>query len=159
MEVSDNPIRAVDLGKLPAGEYEIRNFKDLKQKYGDLRVRKAGTARIDESVYAPVDSLILSRDPNGLRRYITLAGMFSNDCMAFVQDQVRIARTASNLIEVLPVVAKINRDDCQERDTPFLETYALPEPDGERGIKPGRYLFHVRIMDRRKSFNKIDVVE
>ena len=154
---TNNPIVAVDIGVLQQGIYEIRDFKNLEKIYGHLNVRKAMTAKIDNNNYAPVDSFIVHADEAGFRRLITLAGTFSNTCLHFVRDQVRIVKTGEKLIEILPVIDKAENENCKEQDVPFLETFKIPEREDALAIRTGRYIFHVRTMNIH-SFNKADRV-
>jgi len=154
---SNHLVRAVDVGVLSEGVYEIRDFKNLEKIYGLLNVRKALTAKIDSNNYAPVDSLVVHADEAGFRRLITLVGTFSNTCLHFVRDQVRIVKTADKLVEILPVIDKAENANCKEQDVPFIETFKIPEREDELAIRTGRYLFHVRTMNGR-SFNKADRV-
>lgn len=155
LQTTSHRIRPVDLGVLSEGVYEIRDYRNLEKMYGQLSIRKAGTAKIDSRNYAPVDSLIVHADEAGFRRLITLAGTFSNTCLEFVPEQMRIVKTGEKLIEVLPVIDKANRADCMEQETPFLETFKIPDRDDALAIRTGRYLIHVRTLNGQ-SFNKID---
>jgi len=155
LQVVNRKIKVVDIGVLPEGHYEIRDYKNLSKKYSELHVRKAKTATIDDSTYAPIDSLIMQKDNEGVRRILTLAGTFSNTCLAF--DKIIVAKTHLHLIEVLPIVKMEDREDCLNKDVPFMIHKALPEFKGKQKITSGRYLFHVRTMGGG-SFNKIDYV-
>jgi len=155
LQVINRQPKVIDIGVLREGRYEIRSYSNLNRKFSDLNVRRAATSRIDDHNYAPVDSLILSNDANGARRILTLTGRFSNTCLKF--EQILIAKTRSNLIEVLPVIKKEERWDCEDREMPFVAHQPLPEHVGERAITTGRYLFHVRTTNGG-SFNKIDTV-
>jgi len=152
LQILNRQIKVVDVGILPEGNYKIRSYNELSREFSDLRVRRAKSSRIDDSTYAPVDSMIIQNDPLGLRRMITLSGTFTNTCLNF--ESITIAKTRKNLIEVLPVV-RIDEGDCKEKDTPFLVHQAIPDFEGEREIKTGRYLFHIRTMNGG-SFNKAD---
>jgi len=150
-------VRAVDVGVLPEGVYEVRDFKNLEKIYGLLNVRRAFTARIDSNNYAPVDSLVVQADEAGYRRLITLVGTFSNTCLHFVRDQVRIVKTGEKLVEILPVIDKAENANCKEQDVPFIETFKIPDREDALAIRTGRYSFHVRTMNGG-SFNKADRV-
>lgn len=155
-------IKPVDIGKLSPGEYEIKTYDDLDESWGSLKVREPKTSKIDDENYAPVDSIVIHEDSQGIRRLITLVGTFENTCFRMWDDpednRVRIAKTADGLIEVLPVVKVENRFDCEKARVPFYETYVIPERQGRHEIETGRYLFHVRV-DHGQAFNKVDYIE
>lgn len=153
LQVINRQIKVVDVGVLPEGQYEIRSYRKLHRRFSDLRVREAKTAKIDDNVYAPVDSLIIQKDSLGVRRVLTLSGTFTNTCLDV--EKVIVAKTRKNLIEVLPIVSMRNDIPCVSKDVPFLVSQVIPEFEGERRITSGRYLFHVRTMNGG-SFNKTD---
>lgn len=147
----------IDIGVLEPNVYEIRNYKNLDQSFGQLRIRAQKDGRIDDLTFAPVDSLVVHEDSDGHRRLFSLAGKFSNNCTFFDLDRFKIARTAPRMIEVLPAVKTIDGENCLEGNFPFVETFEIPQRDGRHRIGSGPYLFHVRTMNGR-SFSKLDVI-
>lgn len=156
-QVLNRKIKVVDIGVLPAGDYEIRAFNNLDQRLGSLKVHEARSSAIDDAIYAPVDSLFVAKDPLGLRNVLVLSGTFQNNCLEF--DSIKMAKTRENvnMIEVLPTVKMADRTDCKNEERPFLIQQPIPETGAGYPIKNGRYLFHVRTMNGG-SFNKIDRV-
>lgn len=158
-QVKSKKIKAIDIGRLPIGTYHINSYRNLTKTFGDLVVREARTAKIDDGRYAAVDSLMVQEDEVGARRILTLAGTFSNTCLRI--ENIIIAKTRDNLIEVLPFVALDeqgqNGDECKEIDRPFTVHQRIPDETAGSKIETGRYLFHVRTMNGG-SHNKIDYV-
>lgn len=155
-QVKNRDIVSIPVGRKPAGIYEIRSFKDLSRRLGKLSIREAQTSKIDDSLYAPISSVLMTEDPLGIRRILTLTGHFSNTCLKF--EKILIAKTAPSLIEVLPIITMEDRLDCEDREHPFLIQQGLPEHKGDREITAGRYVFHVRKMNGG-AVNKIDYVQ
>lgn len=147
----------IDIGLLDPKHYELRNFKNLDQNLGQLRVRAEKDARIDGLQYAPVDSLVIRPDVRGYRRYFSLAGTFSDNCTTFDMENFRVSRTTNDMIEILPAVKTFQNASCQEGSFPFFETFEIPQRQGRHRIDSGRYLFHVRVANGM-SFNKIDTL-
>lgn len=148
--------KVIDVGILPVspeGGYRIVDFKSLDTHYGNLRVREAKSSKIDDNNYAPIDSLFVREEPNGLRRTVILSGTFSDTCMFF--SRIDIGKTEEALIEILPVVDRVDSPDCERKPVPFLQPVDIPLREGRHRVNSGQYLFYVRTMNGG-SFAKTD---
>lgn len=156
-------VQVVDVGLLPKGQYQIlplskkeeENIGALGSVAGILNVKHTDSPRRDDHIYAAVDSAVLQKNEDGLRRNLVVFGTKNNSCLEFdgkLIDRFGVKKTDSHLIEVLPIMKKEGRD-CISIKEPFEFTFRLPED-----ISSGRYLFHIRTYDGN-SFNKMSKVE
>jgi len=128
----------VQLGALPQGQFDVvTNAGALTEK---LTITEAANAGPDDFLYAPIDSVQVSKRHAGSRANVAiLEGRFTNSCMQF--KEVKIINSGATL-EVLPVIELAERDGCTAMEFPFRKLVDLPE-----GIAPGRHLLHVRSLN------------
>jgi hypothetical protein len=146
----------VDVGILGQGEYEVYNlFKGEGHYQGRLHVSEAATpGKRDEFEYAPVNSIrVMHRRGYENQRAVMLFGNFPNTCLKFIDQKLPMRRTTNNVIEVLPVMKKLQNDSCKQTPVPFAKVVYIPDD-----IPEGKYLFHIRTMDGT-SFNMIDYLK
>jgi len=144
LEVINRQPFIVKIGELDRNEsgYKIVDFKTMNRTYGKLRVRQANSSKIDENNYAPVTSLRAKEELNGLRRNVELAGFFMDTCTFF--KEVHVAKTNGNLIEVLPIIDRVDSPDCEKRPVAFNQVVEIPQRSGQHRVDSGRYIFYVR---------------
>jgi hypothetical protein len=144
LEVINRQPFIVKIGELARHEsgYRVVDFKTMNRDYGKLRIRKANSSKIDENNYAPVTSLRAKEEPNSLRRSIELAGFFMDTCTFF--KEVHVARTGEYLIEVLPIIDRMESPDCEKRPVAFNQIVDIPQRSGQHRVASGRYVFYVR---------------
>jgi hypothetical protein len=150
----------VKLGQLKASE-EGYSIKAGSKKFGSLIIQEArNKSQRDDYLYAPVDSLRIryefDRGTQKLKsRILILQGYFPSACYRFVDQQPipLIRESRPFLIEILPVMEKMNARDCDaEKETEprdFEHEIEIPETVGS-----GRFLVHVRTLNGM-SFNKL----
>jgi hypothetical protein len=141
---------AVDLGPLPAGQYEI-GAQDENGSYirmGTLPISKAAvlnTHSTDERVYAPVTSVSFSMTPAMNEPVITLGGILTNSCLSPANLEIR--QTANNVIEILPTLA-VARDNCKAVAVRYQKSVTL------KGFPASDTLIHIRAMNGQ-SINRV----
>jgi hypothetical protein len=133
----------VDLGPLPAGQYEIgaQDENGAFVRMGSLPIAKAAvlnTHSTDERVYAPVTSVSFSMTPAMSEPVITLGGILTNSCLNPANLEIR--QTANNVIEVLPTLA-VSRDNCKAVAVRYQKSVTL------KGFPSTDTLIHIRAMN------------
>jgi hypothetical protein len=141
---------AVDLGPLPAGQYEIgaQDENGSFIRMGALPIAKAAvlnTHSTDERVYAPVTSVSFSMTPTMAEPVITLGGILTNSCLSPANLEIR--QTANNVIEILPTLA-VARDNCKAVAIRYQKSVTL------KGFPASDTLIHIRAMNGQ-SINRV----
>lgn len=153
-QVRINYVQTIDLGILPAGQYDVyvEQSDGTAKASASLPVALSTTSSPDDFLYAPLSSAHLEHSPGKLGDserlgYYTLVltGTFSSSCMRFKQVKVNVR--PGNILEVLPIV-EIERGNCAQVTTDFSIGVSLKE------IPHGRYLIHVRSLNGQ-SINRI----
>lgn len=158
-EESMDYIQVVDLGLLPRGNYQIlpesksdvEDIEKLGPIAGVLTVRHTDSPKRDDYIYAAVDSAVVRKDENGLRRWVQVFGTKNNSCLEFdgkMIDRYGLKKTDEGLIEILPIMKKEGQN-CLTVNEPFEFTFIPPND-----IPSDRYLLHIRTYEGQ-SFNKM----
>ncbi len=152
-------MRVVDLGLLAQGTYRIVNMQSRTTVKEVLTVHEAKNPRVDNFIYAPVQTIFLKNDEEGNRKELILQVTFTNRCMKFGDEPTPVRMTKPGILEVLPIIQVKMDPDCQDAILPYFHTVMIPDanPDGTR-IPNGRYLIHVRSMNG-SAINKIDYIQ
>lgn len=139
----------VNLGNLPAGNYEVM-LLDLDRKYtkmSTLPVAAAKNRNTDERFYAPVTSIEF-KSTAGLTPQLTINGVFSNSCLSL--SDVEVHQRMGDVFEVLPIAVD-SKTNCAAVMQPYHKTIELP------GFTQRNTLIHVRSMNGQ-AINKVITV-
>ena len=121
------------VGILSTGEYRVSTPSNTEQL---MQVARSTNAGPDDNLYAPVDSVHVTVEPENQKIYAEIDGRYTNTCMAW--EKATVIDT-SDTIQLLPIIKMNESPDCQELEFPFkIVKVELPW----RG--PGRYLLHTR---------------
>lgn len=132
----------INVGILKVGNYKVVQADG--SRLGDIIVQESRVNTPDDYLYAPV-SQAYAYAKNG-RLSVTISGAYTNECY-------RLGQIASvvepNVIVIQPMT---------ERLYPFVPCrngrFTFEKSVEVKGVKPGRYLLHVRSLDG-KSINTI----
>lgn len=141
--------QTVQLGLLTPGSYTVKVEGRADVQTMPLVVGASTVPTPDDYLYAPVEELNVSEDPETLKVKITLTGTFAklqNSCM--VLNRVETKFTSGNVVVVLPIAERLTGEACESASLKFQETVELP------GFEQGSYLFHVRVLNGQ-SLNRV----
>lgn len=136
--------RAIDLGILPNGTYDIVQADG--SKLGSLPVSKAFTDNADDHLYAPISQAFFRQKGAVSEIYIT--GQFPNSCMKLDEVKVTVEKT---VIVVQPIAKVEQTRDCKDGKFQFEKLVKVEM------IPAGRYLLHVRSMNAKAVNSLVDV--
>jgi hypothetical protein len=147
LEVMTPFTHTVDLGILPAGNYQIyeADANGASSPRGMMPIAATQTPMPDENLYAPVRSAIIEK--HGNQSMLHLSGVFTSDCID-LQRVVTLHR-ASRIIEVLPLAIQKPGVVCTRRNRPFEARVALSASEA------GENLIHILSMNG----NSVNLVE
>lgn len=129
----------IHVGALEPGSYQVSTNKGMLLKNLSVELDPGtGTYGPDDFLYAPVDSVSVSKTSDG-RFEAKINGRFTNDCMEF--GDVRLIHKG-RVIELLPVLKDYSDADCQPTEKMFTRSVRLPED-----LLVGRNLVHVRSLN------------
>ncbi|NDE14623.1 hypothetical protein EBZ80_06800 [bacterium] len=130
----------VQIGALEQGTYRVTTNKGLlAATLGVAEDTSSGNYGPDDFLYAPVDSVSVSKNTDG-RYEARLAGRFTNDCMEF--DEVRVLHKG-RVIELLPILKDHATDStCQPVEKAFTKKVLMPVE-----LSAGRNLVHIRSLN------------
>ena len=127
----------VNLGVLSIGEYKIEIPSSNLQE--TMLVTEAPSAGPDDYLYAAIDAAAVDRAEDSTDYVVKLQGRFTNTCM--VLTDIRVIDTGKS-INVLPIMAMEDRDDCRATEVQFRRMVPLPT-----SVTKGRHLLHVRSLN------------
>ena len=128
----------IDLGSLAAGEWSIgTTVSHLESK---LLIHKASTANPDEYLYAPIDSVSVTLNPDTGRWSAELTGDILATCLSFQETKLL---EEDKVLVVLPILTQKD-EECRPTSEHFKREVLLPS-----NLAPGRYLLHVRSLNGR----------
>ncbi len=144
--------QVIEVGVLPEGEYEVRDYKRL-HKWGHLKVEHLKAHELAKANLAPVDEIQVKPDPSGLHRLISIRGKLPNSCSTLKVENISVTETNDGVIEVEPRMMTDISSNCVQKPVPYTKVLAVPTK-----IRSGRYLIHVAGLDT-KAFHKIESIE
>lgn len=149
-------LEAVKVGVLSHGNYTVEiEDTDLAEKLLVVTPRTVETP--DDFLYAPVDDIHLTKNPNNGRHEVTLRGMYPLTFVgcAIVTD-VKTHRNPSDVVVVQPVMTIFDNDEeCRARN--WKPRFEIKHKLGE-ALPEGDTLFHVRVLNGN-SLNRLERVE
>lgn len=129
----------IHVGALDSGNYQVSTNKGMLLKNLTVELDPGtGAYGPDDFLYAPVDSVSVSRTSDG-RFEAKINGRFTNDCMEF--EDVRLLHKG-RVIELLPILKNSAGVTCQPTEKPFNKSVRLPDE-----LLVGRNLVHVRSLN------------
>jgi hypothetical protein len=137
--------KTIDVGVLPAGEYNIlvETKKGEALPRGKFFVRQASAREPDDYVYALVEGTQVdpseASTPAGAPKTLKISGLLTSNCMDLAK--VKVTYRAPNVIEVQPIVKITNEWSCDSERRPFSQDVTLSPPWA------GRTLVHIRSMN------------
>ena len=137
--------RVVDVGIVPAGEYQIMQ-ESQSDVLGKITIKEAAKNEPDDFTYAPVSQAYIDDNGKGKDKLV-IRGIMPTDCMK-VED-VKITHD-DNVLMAQPIVKVEQRKGCAVGTFPFRKEIDVKAPKGE-------YLLHVRSMNAKAINNLIDV--
>jgi hypothetical protein len=134
-------VQTIDLGPLPAGDYQVVELDGTGRplRHLPMRIAESRTPAPDEFLYAPVKQARLDLGAAGSAKTLILSGTFSSSCMEM--QEIKVLHRAPNIVEVLPIAAYKTGSTCDPVQTPFEVKVALPAPDA------GNNLIYVRSLN------------
>lgn len=133
--------RVIELGILPAGDYEIYQ-KNHSKRLGVLNVKEATSDEPDDFMYAPISQAFL--ESKGDSNELIVTGEFPSSCMRI---QAMKVESRNDVIVVQPIAELVRDNDCALGYYPFREVLPMALPKG-------RYLLHIRSMNA-KAINSL----
>lgn len=129
----------VRLKVLDEGEYDLVSTS-MKASVGLLKVGPVpeGVKTVDSHEYASLTSQVKIDNFSKQGRVLALFGFYKNKCQVKDGDWLPV-KTASNVIEVLPIVKDTGGENCGDEPVELREEIVIP-PE----ISAGRYLFYIR---------------
>ena len=129
----------IHIGALDSGTYQISTNKGMLLKNLNVELDAGtGTYGPDDFLYAPVDSIYVSKASDG-KFEAKINGRFTNDCMQF--EDVRVLHKG-RIIELLPILKDSTGLACQPIEETFTRSVRLPDE-----LLVGRNLIHVRSLN------------
>ncbi len=136
----------IDLGPLPAGDYQIRyETATSPRDAGAIRIAESPSPDQDNHLYASVDEVSYVAARGDSPAQIHLKGEFPADCL--VLKEVKLIHSDPQILEILPVAEK-TIGNCAIEPVPFEATLSLKDHPLR-----GKALIHVRSLNG-KAINR-----
>lgn len=119
-------LETVDVGLLPAGEYQVKTLDAQGQTHseGTLPVAQSASTTPDDFLYAPIDQTYVTPAAGGAT--LTLSGTYPTDCMSL--KETKVFYRSKNIIEVLPIVEATDGPNCHDTNVSFETQVNLMPP-------------------------------
>lgn len=137
--------RVVDIGIVPAGEYQIMQ-ESQPDVLGKITIKEAAKEEPDDFTYAPVSQAYIDDNGKGKDKLV-IRGIMPTDCMKI--ESIKITHD-DQVLMAQPIVKVEQRQGCAVGTFPFRKEVNVNAPKGE-------YLLHVRSMNAKAINNLIDV--
>ncbi len=139
-EVAVPYLKVIDLGVLPAGDYNVFvNKNDATPLQESIKIVPKNRGRIDQFRYPVVADVKYDKAANK----IAISGYKPSDCFQF--DGVEVYTDNDKIVTILPKMRQI-RDFCPRKMTPVSEEVTLPD------LKPNsKHLIHVRSLNQESK--------
>lgn len=143
-------LQTVNLGMLPAGEYDIvvENSDGTFKKMSTIPVAVSRTASPDDYLYAPVEQLHFVSAQGGNPAEVELSGTFLNTCMSL--KDILVNYRPNHVIEIQPIAA-MEKTDCSNEPRPFKAKVKIKDS------VHGRALLHVRSLNGQALNRVVDL--
>ncbi|MEQ1877273.1 MAG: hypothetical protein ABL958_11540 [Bdellovibrionia bacterium] len=145
LQVMVNYTEVMNVGFLEAGKYKI--VQGVEQApLGEVAIRVAANSSPDDYFYAPINQAYVTVE-NG-NASVKLSGVFTNSCMKLASVMTNVQ---TKVLVVQPIAELAEGSDCQQGEYPFVKDVVV------EGVKPGRYLLHVRSLNSKAVNTLFDV--
>lgn len=141
--------KVVDVGLIPKGGYKVvfTSGPETKVGFGRIGIEKATTKSPDNFLYAAVNNVDVTVDPQDRSTLVHLTGEFPNACMEL--KEVKYTHyEGTDVIQIMPIT-ELKTAGCNPGEPKTFEGLLTV-----KGLASGRYLIHVRVLNGR-SVNKI----
>lgn len=146
-------LQHIDVDVLDEGVYPVWNAAKKDRPMGNISVHRTESQKRDDFEYANINSSVVFFDVALQRSVLMVFGSTGNSCSRINRETMTIRQTDKDLVEVLPILTRIESDDCKTGEFPLRERFVIPE-----AIPAGKYLFYFRTANGQ-SFYKTDWIQ
>ena len=143
----------VELGRLEAGNYQVRYRTNQGLFNRGFKIEKAPTAQVDNMLYAPITRAFIPEVLYATKNAeVVLSGVLESTCTELKSSDIQVLRFG-DVIVVLPKLTLYQYGKCQLKARPLQKVLDLGE------LTPGRYLLHVRSIAGQSVNRTFQVIE